>query len=274
MALFRYLIHLMNNPCNSEVHEKQKWLLACFLARSSPEKRDKVYERLNSQLDTMSLVTTFMAGFSFIIISDSFDFEAEKVPKDVVIGLVGLAFVFSVGTTLIAITVKTHVTEIGSEGLPSFFVKFSWTMSLLAHLIIVSIGCFMSAGVLIVYNRFQLWIGNVMVIVVGIIFGFLAMFNLSLRDRSMYVLGFDFSPCGGYRIPDRMPVLGHNEDIEMAVSPSQAAMIVNSNNDNNINSKGTFDDDMKSNIITVAESRTSKVIDRADFWNYVKQYQV
>ena len=208
-------MHLKHNPCNSRVHERDKWLMACLAARGSDDKMTALYDRVNTMLDTQSLVTTFVAGFSFLVISDDIVFTEELIPRNAVVALLGFAFILSVTTTLVAVTVKTHITEIGYEQLYTFFSKYAGLMSLLAHLIIQSITAFMTSGLMIMFNKFGLITGSIMVSFVGILFAFLALLNLELRDRSMVVLGFQYAK-GEYRLPKDIDVWCHSDEVAEA----------------------------------------------------------
>ena len=208
----RFLRHLMRNPCNSRVHERDKWLLACIAARGSVDMKTALFERINTLLDTQSLVTTFIAGFSFLVISSDLTFAEELIPLRAIVALLGFSFVLSVATTLVSVSIKTHITEIGYEKLYTFFAKYSGLMSLLAHLIIQSIATFMASGLMIMFNKFGLLVGIIMVCIVGAVFLFLALLNLELRDRSMMVLGFDFVG-GEYTLPNEISVWLHDDRV-------------------------------------------------------------
>ncbi len=94
--LFRYLLHLGQNPCNSNVHERDKWLLACAMTRGDPGRQGAMFGRVLAQLDTASLVTTFTAGFSFYVVSSPIDFTpgSETIPRVAIVALLGFAFLF------------------------------------------------------------------------------------------------------------------------------------------------------------------------------------
>lgn len=157
---FRFLLHLINNPGNSEAHEKQKWLMSCLTARHDANLKGIVYTRINDQLATASLVNTFIAGFSVVIINKKLDFEYDMVPREVIVGLLGLSFCLSICTVLIAVTIKQHLAEVGSDFLPTYFYDYPWTLSMLSHFATNAVGTFLISGICIYFNRFSLWVSG------------------------------------------------------------------------------------------------------------------
>jgi len=210
MAWHHFLRHILANPGNSTIYERNKWLIELQREKYSKDSLESLFNRLSSQLDTISLVATFMSGFSFLIISGSLEFEETTIPTTAIVILLAVSFIVGVSSTLLAITVKTNLMELGPRHIEKFIRKFYWMFPFLASLVIALVGTFIGAGLLIILNRFQMWIGLVIAGLTAAMFVYLAICNLQTKDFVLQTLGYGFKG-NSYTMPPDAVGLGDSD---------------------------------------------------------------